>query len=88
MRDSKLYKELGFTEFGDYCKTELGITDRTAYSYISIAENLPSDFVTSMSQIGMSKLTLLATLDEPQREEIQQTVDLETTSVRELKEQT
>ena len=27
MRDSKLYKELGFAEFGDYCKTELGITD-------------------------------------------------------------
>lgn len=86
MRDSKLYKELGYQNFEDYCEQEAGFSRMNVYRYISIAENLPQDFVTSMLQIGMSKLTLLATLDEPQREEIQQNVDLETTSVRELKE--
>ena len=42
--------------------------------------------VESIQQIGVTKLSLLAKLDEPQREEIQQNVDLESTSVRELKE--
>lgn len=86
MRDGKLYKELGYQNFEGYCESEVGFGRRQAYRMIDIAEKLPTDFVTSMSQIGMSKLTLLATLDEPQREEIQQNVDLETTSVRELKE--
>lgn len=85
MRDSKLYKELGFAEFGDYCKTELGITDRTAYSYISIAEKLPQDLVKSISLIGTTKLTLLTTIPEETRTEIIENTDLEKTSVKELK---
>lgn len=85
MRDSKLYKELGYSEFNDYCTSELDTTDRTAYRYISIAENLSENLVTSMSLIGATKLALLAKLDEPQREEIQQTTNLEDVSVRELK---
>lgn len=85
MRDSKLYKELGFAEFGDYCKTELGITDRTAYNYISIAEKLPQDLVKSISLIGTTKLTLLTTIPEETRTEIIENTDLEKTSVKELK---
>lgn len=84
MRDSKLYKELGYSEFNDYCTAELGATDRTTYKYISIVENLSENLVKSTS-LGTEKLYLLAKLDEPQREEIQQTTDLESTSVRELK---
>ena len=84
MRDSKLYKELGYSEFNDYCTAELGATDRTTYKYISIVENLSENLVKSTS-LGTEKLYLLAKLDEPQREEIQQNTDLESTSVRELK---
>ena len=88
MRDSRLYKELGYSELNDYCKSELGMSDRTAYKYISIAENFAADdnLVKSSSLIGREKLVLLAKLDEPQREEIQQTVNVESVSVRELKE--
>ena len=84
MRDSKLYKELGYSEFNDYCTAELGATDRTTYKYISIVENLSENLVKSTS-LGTEKLYLLAKLDEPQREEIQQATDLESTSVKELK---
>lgn len=87
MRDGKLYKELGYQNFEEYCESEVGFGRRQAYRMIDIASKLPTDFVTSMSQIGMAKLTLLAKLDEPHREEIQQNVDLETTSVRELERQ-
>lgn len=87
MRDGKLYKELGYQNFEEYCESEVGFTRQNAYKYIKVAEHLPQDFVNSGLQIGLKKLALLAKLDEPQREEIQQNVDLETTSVRELERQ-
>lgn len=87
MRDGKLYKELGYSEFNDYCKTELGISDRNAYRYISISENLPADLVTSMSLIGMTKLTMLAKLDGIVRTEVLETTDISKISVKELQKQ-
>ena len=85
MRDGKLYKELGYQNFEDYCENEVGMNRRNAYRYIAVIENIKN--VTSMSQIGMTKLSLLASLSESQQEEIQQKVDVEDVSVRELKEE-
>mgnify|MGYP004656481201 CR=1 FL=1 len=85
MRDSKLYKELGYQNFEEYCERETGFTRMNVYRYISIVEKLPRDFVTSMLQIGMTKLTLLTTIPEETRTEIVETTDLEKTSVKELK---
>lgn len=87
MRDGKLYRELGYQNFEEYCENGAGIGRRHAYRFITILETLPPDFVTSMSQIGMTKLTLLTALTDDQREELTQTVDLESTTVRELKAQ-
>lgn len=87
MRDGKLYKELGYQNFEDYCENGAGIGRQHAYKYIAIIEKLPSDFVASMRQIGMTKLTLLTALTDEQRTEIAETVDLESTTVRELKAQ-
>ncbi len=86
MRDDKLYKELDYQNFEEYCEKEVGLERRQAYRLIGIASNLSENFVTSMSQIGTTKLSLLAKLDEPEREEIVQNVDLESTSVKQLKE--
>lgn len=85
MRDSKLYKELGYQNFGDYCEQETEIKRSNVYNYIAIAEKLPQNFVQSIGQIGMTKLTLLTTIPEETRTEIIETTDLENTSVRELK---
>lgn len=87
MRDGKLYKELGYQNFNDYCKNEIGITSRQSYCYISIVENLPEDFVKSTSQIGSQKLYLLSRLDEATRNEIVQNTDVSGTSVKELERQ-
>ena len=84
MRDGKLYKELGYKSFEEYCQTVAGITSRQAYNYISIVEKLPADFVNSSSQIGVKKLALLTALTDDQREEIAENTDLEQTSVKEL----
>lgn len=85
MRDDKLYKELGYANFEDYCENEVGMKWRNAYNYISIVEKIPSQNLQSIAKIGMTKLSLLASLSEVQQEEIQQNVNLEETSVRELK---
>lgn len=87
MRDGKLYKELGYQNFEAYCENEAGISRRHAYRYIAIIEKLPADFVSPGSQIGEHKLYLLTSLTDDQREELTQTVDLESTTVRELREQ-
>lgn len=85
MRDEKLYKEMGYDSFEKYCEMETGMTRRNVYHYISIVEKLPEDFVKSTSHIGSEKLRLLARLDEGEREETVQSVDLESTTVKELK---
>lgn len=85
MRDSKLYKELGYSDFGDYCEQETGIKRRQVYSYIQVTERLTSDFVQSTAQIGIQKLYLLSSLSEEERTEIVENTDLENTSVKELK---
>lgn len=87
MRDEKLYKELGYQTFEAYCEEEVGMTRMNVYRYIAIAENVKLKNVTSMLQIGMTKLSLLAQLTEPQQEEIAEAVDLEAVSVRQLKEE-
>ncbi|WP_295156275.1 hypothetical protein [uncultured Ruminococcus sp.] len=84
MRDDKLYKELGYANFDDYCENEIGFSRRNARNYIAIIEKVNLDGK-SISRIGMTKLSLLASLSESQQEEIQRIVDIEETSVRELK---
>jgi len=85
MRDEKLYKELGYKSFEEYCETETGISRHQVYSYIKIADTLPEKFVMSTSQIGVEKLKLLTALSDEQRTEITENTDLENTTVRELR---
>lgn len=87
MRDGKHYKALSYDNFDAYCDSELGISRAQAYRYIQIASGMTAENVSSMRQIGTTKLALLASVTEEQREEITQTVDLESTTVRELKAQ-
>ncbi len=86
MRDEKLYKELGYKNFEEYCEKETKFSRVNVYRYISIAENLPEDFVTPVLQIGATKLSLLSKLTEEERTEITENTDLETVSKRELEE--
>lgn len=85
MRDGKLYKELGYQKFEDYCENEVEIKWRQAYNFISIAEGFTPDSLQSIAKIGTTKLALLAKLDEPTRQEVTETVDVENTTVKELK---
>lgn len=85
MRDNKLYKELGYTNFEEYCENEVGMKRSNAYNYISIVEKINPENVQSIGQIGMTKLSLLATISEPEQAEIAEKLDIENTTVKQLK---
>lgn len=85
IRDDKLYKVLGYRSFEEYCEKMVGMKKTNAYRYISIVENIKPENVPSMERIGMTKLSLLAKINDEQQVEIAEAVDLESVSVRELK---
>ena len=88
MRDNKLYKELGYQNFEEYCEQEIGFTRRQGQKYSKIGDMYSKENGNSSShfeKLGVTKLYLLSSLSESQQEEIQQKIDVEDTSVRELK---
>ena len=85
MRDEKLYKELGYKSFEEYCETETGIKRANVYNYIKIVEKLPDDLSNRLDKLGVRKCLLLTALSDEQRKEIVQSADLESTTVKELK---
>ena len=85
MKDTRLYKELGYSNFEDYCENEVGMKRRNAYRYIAIVEHINPESVSPVAQIGVKKLALLATLSDEQQKEVTEKVDLENTTYRELK---
>ncbi|MBR4555549.1 MAG: hypothetical protein IKO27_08180 [Ruminococcus sp.] len=86
MRDSKLYKELGYEKINQYAKAELGMTDRNVRRYVSVAEMVEQKRTPVSANIGISKLYLLSTLTEEEREAVEESTDLETVSKRDLEE--
>lgn len=87
MRDGKLYKELGYSNFEDYCENEVGMKRANAYKYISVVERINPESVSPVRQIGIKKLALLATLSEEQQAEVAERVELSDTTYNKLKDE-
>lgn len=87
MRDGKLYKELGYQNFEDYCGTEFNMTAGNARRYISIIENIPEENRAPVHGFGMKKLYLLSTLSESEQEKITAENDVESMTVKQLEAQ-
>ncbi|RQN00315.1 hypothetical protein COR53_01675 [Staphylococcus pettenkoferi] len=68
-RDNRYYKELGYSNFEDYCLNSWNIKRGTMDERIQIAETFSeSDFNRYSGQLGHKKTLLLTTMSEPQRE--------------------
>lgn len=85
MRDGKLYKELGYQNFEDYCGTEFNMSRANASKYISILENIKD--VSPVKHLGVSKLYLLSTLSESEQQEIIDNNDMDSITRKELEAQ-
>ncbi len=76
MRDDKLYLAAGFEKFEDYTEQALKVKQRQAYKYIQLAETYSENYIVENADIGITKLALLASVTEEEREEIAETVDI------------
>lgn len=87
MCSKKLYKEFGYQTFYDYCDKEIGLKPTQSKKWAKIGEGFKENGQSTVhfENLGTEKLYLLAKLDEPEREEIQQVVNVEDISVKELK---
>lgn len=85
MRDTQLYKSLGFEKFEDYTEQACNIRKRQAYNYIQTYERLGSHFLQSNAQLGITKLQLLTEICAIDREDFVSENDLEGLSVAEIK---
>ena len=87
MRDGKLYKELGYQNFEEYCENECGFSRQQAHKYISIIENVKLENVNSSLHFGTTKLYLLSTLSEADQQKITAANDVSDMTVKELEQQ-
>src|SRR5699024_206283 len=70
IRDERLYKELGYTDFENYCQDAWNLKRRVVDERIQIANTLSKEeFESHGAQLGHKKTLLIATMNEKQREE-------------------
>ena len=86
MRDEKLYTELGFKDFGEYCDEAVGIGARQGYTYIQTYENLPTEVIEKYSSLGITKLSLLAKMNPVDMFEALDSGEVQKMSTKEVKE--
>ena len=86
MRDEKLYTELGYKDFGEYCDEAVGIGSRQGYTYIQTYENLPTVVIEKYSSLGITKLSLLTKMNPADMFEALDSGTVEGMSVKEIKE--
>lgn len=84
MRDTQLYKELGFDSFDDYVEQMAGIKQRQAYKYIMIYERYGETALNKHAGLGITKLELIASIPAPDREEFIENNNVMDLSVREV----
>lgn len=85
MRDTQLYKSLGFEKFEDYTEQACNIKKRQAYNYIQTYEKLGSSFLQSNAQLGITKLQLLTEVCAVDRAKFVEENDLEGMSVADVR---
>lgn len=86
MRDGKLYLAAGFPDFEAYVEEAVGIKKRHAYNYIRVAETYSDEYLEAHAGVGVTKLTLLAQVQESVRAGIEEEIDIDTASTTEVKE--
>lgn len=86
MRDEKLYEQLGYDTFDNYCEGMAGIKSRMAYNYISTYERLGPSVLQSNANLGITKLELIAGMNPIERAEGLADGTFENMSVSEIKE--
>lgn len=87
MKNGKLYIALGYENFDSYCEEMAHIKSRQAAKYVTVYEKLGKDFLQSTTTTDIEKLNYIAQINAFDRQELLEQVDLNKTSVSQLKEE-
>ena len=85
MKERKLYEELGYSTFEDYCEQKYQLKRSQAAKYLSVYQNLDEKYILDNQGAGIQKLYMISQISEEDRENIEGTP--EELSVNELKAQ-
>lgn len=85
MKAEELFTELGYDTFEDYAEKEFQLHRRQAYTYISVYEKMgQGEFTHSAAHLGITKLSLLTTVNAEDRAEILEEHDVAGMTTKEL----
>jgi len=87
IRDKQYYKALGFTSFDDYCLKAWNTKRDFMDQRIQIADSSgnESNFADTYRQLGHSKSLLLARMEPEIRQQVEQSIDVNESTVKQLK---
>ena len=84
VRDERLFTEMGYENFEEYCEKKIGIGTRHGYNFIQIYEKFGEEKLGQLQQLGITKLLEIAKLDDEDADDLMQNNDVNALSVREL----
>lgn len=86
VRDERLFTELGFESFEEYCEKKCGIGKRHGYNFIQVYERFGEEQLSQLQGLGITKLLEMAKLDDNDLGELMSGAEVSEMSVRELKD--
>ena len=84
VRDERLFTELGFGSFEEYCEKKVGIGKRHGYNFIQVYEKFGEEKLQQLQGLGITKLLEIAKLDDEDAEDLMRNTDVAGLSTREL----
>lgn len=84
VRDERLFTELGFGSFEEYCEKKVGIGKRHGYNFIQVYEKFGEEKLQQLQGLGITKLLEIAKLDDEDAEDLMRNNDVAGLSTREL----
>lgn len=84
VRDERLFTELGFGSFEEYCEKKVGIGKRHGYNFIQVYEKFGEEKLQQLQGLGITKLLEIAKLDDEDAEDLMRNNDVFGLSTREL----
>lgn len=85
VRDERLYSEMGFDSFEEYCEKKVGVGKRHGYNFIQVYERFGEEQLSALQSLGITKLLEIAKLDNEDMAELMHNNDVAQMSVRQLK---
>lgn len=85
VRDERLYTEMGFDSFEEYCEKKVGVGKRHGYNFIQVYERFGEEQLSAIQSLGITKLLEIAKLDNEDMAELMHNNDVAQMSVRQLK---